>query len=656
MADDSSVELGLEQLGKLARSASTDFENLAHVVKSWGNMNPMKSFVVTLKEARQLLKDSGHNLEAVKSALKGAGIAAVDLKPIMRQLTSDINSAREASMGFHGMWQRAIYNIFSPTTAHKVESFFGRFRGLAGGAFNLASRGFHKSVEIGEGLLDKALELAQFKEASTKGLAYILSHGADEGTEEAERGKKDAQMLMQESLKLAKLTPIADKEIVAAVKDFATAGYQPKQAIFLAKVMADQQSKFLEDPRVKNNFVTAFNRMQGKGVASLRDLESLRIAKFNVGAILEQLPNQKGMPEIMKKVKGGKFAVTAEDIAKAKEGAGEGEISGKELENLAKLQKIISLSKQAGSPIAASTLANAAIASLYKGKELSSAAGGLANMKAVTTLTGAVNNAENAFDNLMLSMDLAESKGGTALKDFLNIFSSTVSESHVLKDTLTGIFDAVFEPLKKFTKEDIEKIIKRIGKLGETVINFIKTAWDWFSKLLDAKPGKFLEDVGAVLVDVGKYIGEGILKGVTQTAVGAVGQAAGISDVGRYSSTVQGSSAKAWGNLWEDTGGAASAWVYDLIAPDSQKGGSVRKMAEGGVVDKPTLAMIGEGGEREFVIPESKMSRMGGVNISIPIALYYSGGADPDSLEAAIEPVVTRAIQNAAQRLAMEMG
>lgn len=34
----------------------------------------------------------------------------------------------------------------------------------------------------------------------------------------------------------------------------------------------------------------------------------------------------------------------------------------------------------------------------------------------------------------------------------------------------------------------------------------------------------------------------------------------------------------------------------------------VPKFAEGGVVDRPTLAMVGEGGEREYIIPESKMA------------------------------------------------
>jgi len=35
---------------------------------------------------------------------------------------------------------------------------------------------------------------------------------------------------------------------------------------------------------------------------------------------------------------------------------------------------------------------------------------------------------------------------------------------------------------------------------------------------------------------------------------------------------------------------------------------SVPRFAEGGVVDRPTLAMVGEGGEREYIIPESKMA------------------------------------------------
>jgi tape measure domain-containing protein len=36
-------------------------------------------------------------------------------------------------------------------------------------------------------------------------------------------------------------------------------------------------------------------------------------------------------------------------------------------------------------------------------------------------------------------------------------------------------------------------------------------------------------------------------------------------------------------------------------------GGGIPKFAQGGVVDRPTVAMVGEGGEREYIVPESKM-------------------------------------------------
>lgn len=35
---------------------------------------------------------------------------------------------------------------------------------------------------------------------------------------------------------------------------------------------------------------------------------------------------------------------------------------------------------------------------------------------------------------------------------------------------------------------------------------------------------------------------------------------------------------------------------------------SIPRFAQGGVVDRPTVAMVGEGGEREYIIPESKMA------------------------------------------------
>jgi hypothetical protein len=49
--------------------------------------------------------------------------------------------------------------------------------------------------------------------------------------------------------------------------------------------------------------------------------------------------------------------------------------------------------------------------------------------------------------------------------------------------------------------------------------------------------------------------------------------------------------------------------------------GKIPGLAEGGIVTSPTLAMIGEGGEPEAVIPLSKMGQMGNVTININSAV-----------------------------------
>jgi hypothetical protein len=469
----------------------------------------------------------------------------------------------------------------------------------------------------------------------------------------------------REFLALAKKTPIADRDIVSAGKDFATAlsgsGRSMEEvqriSLQLVKVMADQQSKFLEDSAVRRNFVNSVTRGLGKTTASLQDLNSLRVAKFNIGAILEKLPEQKGMAEIMAKVKKGKFKVTAEDLAAARENVGEGEISGKELENMAKMQKLISMAKQAGTPIAYSTLFNAAQASIYKGKDVGEAAGGLAAYKSASTLIGAVNNASNAFDNLLLGMDIAGSKGGKALRDFLNQFNEVIGHSTVLQDSIRGLINAVFEPLSKITKEDIEGIIRKIGKLGEIVIDVIKQAWTWFDKLIHAEPGAFLASIRSVLVDVGTYLGQGILKGVVGGGVTAVAELTGTTLFG-LSSIAQGSSARAWRNLWEDTGGRVSGAIADFISPNGTVGDDIPKMAKGGIVDRPTLALIGEGGEREYVIPESKMGGMrgGGAQLIVQGPLFTVQGdvKDPDALGVAIRPIVAEEFANVWHRFAAE--
>lgn len=658
MAD--SIQVDLAELGRLAKAAGADFGSLAATVRQFGRSSYLPTMNADLKQARRLLKESAGNIDIVRTALKGAGVSTRDTTMLIQQLNRELNKGRQLAMGFGGAWKQAVYQAFGPTAGKAVDGVVGKLKSFGGGIVGAA---LHKTVELGEGLLHKVIELGGEAEASQKGLSYILSGGAEEGSAMHAKGEAISKNMMAEFLALAKKTPIADRDIVSAGKDFATAlsgsGRSMEEvqriSLQLVKVMADQQSKFLEDSAVRRNFVNSVTRGLGKTTASLQDLNSLRVAKFNIGAILEKLPEQKGMAEIMAKVKKGKFKVTAEDLAAARENVGEGEISGKELENMAKMQKLISMAKQAGTPIAYSTLFNAAQASIYKGKDVGEAAGGLAAYKSASTLIGAVNNASNAFDNLLLGMDIAGSKGGKALRDFLNQFNEVIGHSTVLQDSIRGLINAVFEPLSKITKEDIEGIIRKIGKLGEIVIDVIKQAWGWFDKLIHAEPGAFLASIKSVLVDVGTYLGQGILKGVVGGGVTAVAESTGTS---RYSSIAQGSSARAWRNLWEDTGGRVSGAIADFISPNGTVGDDIPKMAKGGIVDRPTLALIGEGGEREYVIPESKMGGMrgGGAQLIVQGPLFTVQGdvKDPDALGVAIRPIVAEEFANVWHRFAAE--
>lgn len=670
------LDLELAQLQQLAKGATADFSNLAKITREFASVSP-KGLTLTLKQAREILDRVNGDAEQLKKTLKETGIVNRGL--LVTQLNKGLKEAvtttkelgsevRKNGGLFKDFWstepirkwikeaKAGLSDLRAVNIGANIAKSVGR------SAMDLGSRSLQFAVDEGKHLIHKVLELGGEAEASQKGLSYILSGGAEKGSPEYEKGEATSKHMMGVFLALAKKTPIADRDIVAAGKDFATAlsgsGRSMEQvekiSLQLVKVMADQQSKFLEDSSVRRNFVNTVTRGLGKTTASLQDLNSLRVAKFNIGAILEQLPAQKGIAELMGKVKGGKFKVTPEDLAQARENVGEGEISSKELENMAKMQKLLSMAKQAGTPISFATLFNAAQASIYKNKDVGEAAGGLANLKATTTLIGAMNNAENAFDNLILGMDFANTKGAVALRDFLNRFNTVVGESGVLKQAVANFTDALFKPLERMTDQNIEHLIGMAAKAGTAVGDAIKQIWEWIKRLLDAEPGTLIKNAKDVLIQAGGFLGQGILKGMS---VGA----AELAGVGRYSSTAQGSSSRAWRNLWEDTGGKVSGALYSLVAPkgeaeDGAPATPTPSFRDGGVVGgsgpmgSPQIIEAHKG-ERFLGV-----GRSAGTNITVPIQLFYSGSADADDLTAALEPVATRVFRNIYERMAMEIG
>ena len=65
-------------------------------------------------------------------------------------------------------------------------------------------------------------------------------------------------------------------------------------------------------------------------------------------------------------------------------------------------------------------------------------------------------------------------------------------------------------------------------------------------------------------------------------------------------------------------------------------------MAEGGIVSKPTLAVIGEGSEPEAVVPLSKLGAMGGGGGTVNVTVNMPAGSSGEDVVAALQSYVRR--------------
>lgn len=100
---------------------------------------------------------------------------------------------------------------------------------------------------------------------------------------------------------------------------------------------------------------------------------------------------------------------------------------------------------------------------------------------------------------------------------------------------------------------------------------------------------------------------------------------------------------------------AAAHWLF---GDDGSNQMVIPKMAKGGHVDEPTLALIGEGGEGESVIPDSKLRAMGGVHLHLQQNFTVEGGGGVEMQELArhLHAISLPDMQGALDSLAQSMG
>lgn len=187
--------------------------------------------------------------------------------------------------------------------------------------------------------------------------------------------------------------------------------------------------------------------------------------------------------------------------------------------------------------------------------------------------------------------------------------------------TITGFFGDLWDGIKGYIGDIIDDI--------QGMIDFIIDIPEKIGDLATSVKDKFVE-VGSAILD---GIADGI--GAATDFVGDFARGVGNGIIGFINRNVID---KINGFLPNDLG-----WgPFSVDLPDNPLS-HIPMLAEGGIVTKPTLAMIGEGGESEAVIPLSKLGNFGGNSSqTFNVTVNMPSGSNGDD--------VVRALQDYARR------
>lgn len=210
---------------------------------------------------------------------------------------------------------------------------------------------------------------------------------------------------------------------------------------------------------------------------------------------------------------------------------------------------------------------------------------------------------------------------------------------------IQGAVGGFVTAIRTFFEDLITNLVTFVTNFVTAIIKFvldINKRWtDWIAGLL-----KQITSFGTdVLVEIGKFV-----KGVTDAFVALI--AKGLEWGAKLVSNVLKGITDAAGQIAGAAASAAGA-AFDLISGKKTKGATglvaqgIRPLAMGGIVDRPTLALIGEGGENEYVIPESKMQQFlggSGGNTNVTVTNYINGAQDPRMVAQEVSDAIMSAL------------
>jgi TP901 family phage tail tape measure protein len=185
----------------------------------------------------------------------------------------------------------------------------------------------------------------------------------------------------------------------------------------------------------------------------------------------------------------------------------------------------------------------------------------------------------------------------------------------VLGRQLPGVVQQAWDALSSlFTRYVVEPIktgwnaaIAFVGSTASQIANLVKTAWQGISSFFQSN---VVEPIKSVWQGLQDWMGDIVTRGAEALS--------------RAYQSIAGSVRGAFQGVVNGIGGIINGvigMINKLIAGVNSLRATVKlsaiptiplvtipSFAVGGVVQRPTLAMVGEGGEREYIVPESKMA------------------------------------------------
>mgnify|MGYP000620810975 CR=1 FL=1 len=382
------------------------------------------------------------------------------------------------------------HNIWVASHAMNVISKSIGAVGAVGGAIKNVVGGIAgKAMEVGQGLFESVVDAAQFRQNALTGLEYMLG------------SRQEAEDMFAYAQKYAQETPLDTDKVLGGMKALITQGFSGDEAKLLYKVVADQQSKYMDDQGMQDKVIAAFSRVQGRGKATGEDLESFRVAGFRAEGIVEQLLKNDNLSPLWKKIKrqgmdGGKATFVSQDKATQEE-----------------ILKEVQAAMGEGR-IGKYTLMNAAIASLEDGHEN---IGEFAKKSGKNSLTGAISNIKALWGDLLKSVNIQDWPGIQSLQRFLvrvvDLFAAGGPAATRLLGVVSNVFNAMTGGLDAIENKDILSWLDTLESFAKGVVSFIKEAWGWVDQLLHMEAGSVADSAIDAVILVGKYLGAALWEG-----------------------------------------------------------------------------------------------------------------------------------------------